>query len=359
MRQDRARVQSRMQMKSAATAAALAFLAGIAVPFLQTGHPLPEAPVSRGSLLDYKTEIALLENAFEKNKTEAAYEYFKRRYHDADPEAIHGIAHWVGKKLYLQKGTAGAAFCDSAFSWGCFHGFYGTAISQEGNDFLLKAEKICLGDAKDPSRFGGCVHGLGHGVMEIYGYRLEDLKKALAHCDLLPQPSSKEGCYNGVFMEYNMRTMDEGSAVRELDEGNPYVPCPTLEEKFQPFCYYELPSWWIIFPNVGFEIMGGYCRRADTDANREQCFRGIGRMAYSKSAFSDSLGYDSGFVRDACQAMNVGSGKAFCISEAVRLLLSEKRTTALDLCDALGDGEEACRAQGEAFTCRIFGQCAN
>jgi len=92
------------------------------------------------SPLEYKEEIGKLEKVFAQHQdaSEAYAEFLNiyKEYSDSakDSFKIHSISHWVGAQLYYQEGMSGVAICDFSFAGGCYHGFFGQAIHNEGED---------------------------------------------------------------------------------------------------------------------------------------------------------------------------------------------------------------------------------
>lgn len=127
---------------------------------------------------------------------------------------------------------------------------------------------------------------------------------ALDLCETLPETDPLTGCYGGVFMEYNLRTMlgDDGE-VRSSEEGL-FSPCDSLNDVFVPACVSRLPQWWGEGLLQGdktvssFERIGELCRIfGDVNKNVLQaCFQGIGMY------LPHELNYDLGRVGEFCTA---------------------------------------------------------
>lgn len=294
---------------------------------------------------NFEKEREKLEKLFEERGSNAAYDYFRGAYQKVDDMKAHDLAHFVGIELYKREGAAGLSVCDEAYNWGCYHGFFGQAFGLEGKSFLPKSEEGCRGRGGNAVYFGGCMHGVGHGVLALEGYELENLLQALADCEILSEIGAKS-CYNGVFMEYNSRIMQyyysSEAVYRQLDPSNPFEPCPKLPDKYQFDCYYELPNWWTIFMGFDFESMGGICKKIVEEENQLACFQGLGAMVPVGVNFSPDK------VGETCLSMPTEAGASTCMREAVVILLIQGHKQALRLCDLLKeDFREACVKKGK------------
>ncbi|MBI3420891.1 MAG: hypothetical protein HY006_02405 [Candidatus Sungbacteria bacterium] len=259
-----------------------------------------------------------------------AYENFKAEFQGFDFGMQHIAAHLFGELLYENKGIGNIAVCDSAFSFGCYHSFFGRAISERGTGALPDLYRACV------EKFGplgtGCQHGLGHGLLEYLGH--DRLEETLAACgDSAPQVSPFLGCTSGVFMEYNLPIIISAVSAtpsrRSFDEKNPYAPCPSIPEKFRLSCYYETPAWWQ--QEISFDTMGVLCSKVRGQAEREACFKGIGSTA------APSNQYDVSVTIDTCKRMPGVEGQLFCRAGASWgfYVLPEKRSQADQLCGGL------------------------
>ncbi len=243
---------------------------------------------------------------------EQAYGEFKQVYADKHFGVQHTVSHIVGQLIYQKKNLAGLMICDSTFAFGCYHSFYSQALAEKGLAVISAADKACI------DKFGplgtGCQHGIGHGLMEYYGPK--KLKEALDACSLTTQPKKLFGCTSGVFMEYNVPILitatDAKTVPRILDKKNPYAPCPSVIEKFQESCYYEMPQWWDKENNFqgNYKKIGELCQALTKDTNRESCFLGIGNMAAPSSSYvvADTI--------KKCQEMPTAETKIVCQSGA-------------------------------------------
>ena len=305
---------------------------------------------------EYPKEKKRLETLFAARGSTVGYDYFRKAYQMIGAGTVHNLAHWVGNELYRREGIQGVALCDGSYQFGCFHGFFGAALGTEGRGILPKIEVVCMRSGQLPFQFGGCIHGIGHGVLGLRGYKREDLIQALKDCDLLSNQSSREGCYNGVFMEYNIRTMQgiNGNEIvlRTLDSAHPFDPCDALGPAYQSFCFYEQPAWWTTAGNQSVAHSATWCALLSNARNQDECFRGLGRMI-----LNNTNGNAEQIVRQCAEFP--GDGVVACMSESVRLLLSQgDKTSWKYLCESLEDSAALeCSREAKTFLCSSFSQC--
>lgn len=204
---------------------------------------------------------------------EHAYGQFKKRHAKTPLGERHVAAHSFGRALYEGGGVEAFTVCDTAFEYGCYHGFVTAAIAQGGEPRVRELDRVCVQTFGEMG--GGCLHGIGHGVVEYVGY--ERLSEALLMCDrATTQVAPLLGCTSGAFMEYFSPLVESQdglliSTSRPIDPDDPLAPCPTLSPEFQTSCYYELGQRLLqgggTYPNRCADVQGD---------NRAYCFMGIG-----------------------------------------------------------------------------------
>lgn len=260
------------------------------------------------------------------------------------PYAVqHTRAHNFGAALYMESGVDGLSVCDARFSFGCFHEFLGRAIADLGIESVNELNQRCR-DALGTQSLS-CQHGIGHGVLAFFGYEKEHLDQALDICKNMPFNDPIGGCYGGVFMEYNVRTMWGEEALPREYTGDPHAPCSSYDTEFQTACYYWLPQWWRM--NVAqatsspvsakeYALMGAICKDIADPNIRLHCYEGIGNVT----------GQDAGFSADTsiqlCAGMNGEGPQLLCRSVAANHLGIDVDTAT---------GEAVCMGlTGSAFT---------
>ncbi len=218
-------------------------------------------------------------------------------------EQQHRFAHAFGEALYNQAGVSGIAVCDARFSFGCYHAFLGAAIADKGLGSVNDLNEACFGAL--PGSSLSCQHGIGHGILTDIGYDFPHIKQALDTCASLSHSDPIGGCYGGVFMEYDSRTMWGDSAVSRVgDKRKPFEVCERLDDKYGRACAFWTPQWWTqAFFSGGedkaqfMKAMGGWCEESAFGKKyAKDCFEGIGNIV------TFSAGFDPDRARALCEA---------------------------------------------------------
>lgn len=255
------------------------------------------------------------------------------------PEA-HTLAHTFGGALFESTGLEGASVCGDDYIWGCYHQYVGSVLASHGAESAPKLYDACK--AAYGEDLFGCEHGLGHGLLGFYGYDSAGLDSALTVCDTLDIRVRSNGCYDGVFMEFNERELTAtGTSLvnpRPFAPEHRYEPCLGLKERYRDMCVRELPIWWGSQRDFAFrddndiyEKLGGWCHALPDDARRAFCFRGIGHVAVQ--------GTDTTLFSKRCDAATDDPlYNLHCRTFAARrmdLLAHEERSSA-ELCGIVG-----------------------
>lgn len=254
---------------------------------------------------DARYNFAYWEERIETKGAEDAYREFTERNLSAPTSRQHLSAHVMGELIFSARGVEGITVCDSQFSFGCYHGFFGRAISEGGEAAVSELDAECV------EAFGelgsGCQHGIGHGILEYVGHdRVQD---ALALCAKTTQPAPLLGCPSGVFMEYNTPLMrdDDGVrvSVRKVTADTVYEPCVSVSKEFQSSCFFQLGQWLALSLDEQPAKLGALCSKAPL-LGREYCFLGAG----------DSLGllalYDVPRAIAACASISINDDEVAC-----------------------------------------------
>lgn len=251
---------------------------GVFALFFVRAHD--DVPLVAPSNIENVTEY--LENSIRKHGGVATYQNFLGWASAVPVQEQHTLAHTMGGVLYDMLGKDGLLVCDSSFSYGCYHEFLGRAIHYEGLNVVAALNQACANDLDTDAV--ACQHGIGHGILTYLGYEESPLRAALKKCDSFPGGDSIMGCYGGVFMEYNLRTMlaVDNIGMREPGDDMRY-PCTVLDAGYLPACYFWLPQWWSAMSEDTLEdayaAIGTWCREAGEDTYIRQCFEGAGNVA--------------------------------------------------------------------------------
>lgn len=272
-----------------------------------------------------------------------AWENFKLRYRDV-PGGAHAQAHIFGELLFEKEGIKGVSVCDSSFGFGCYHSFFGKAISAYGLPVLKELDQACV------ERWGlkglGCPHGIGHGI--LWYLDSPKLVEALTECSKLSWQEPIGGCTSGVFMEYNFHTMADPNftELRSFDPKNPFTPCDTVPAKFAQACYFEQPQWWNQVLARDASKIGILCAEVGDKLSREACFRGYGNI------LAADVGYSVERATIACEEMPTKGEQNLCLQGVSWGFSAEPKVKHLSpsVCKTLPQEErEVCAAGADIF----------
>ncbi len=264
-----------------------------------------------------------------------AYGKFKASYQSSPliPKR-HLAVHSFGELLYKKIGVEGLEVCDEVFQFGCFHGFLGHAIQEEGLGIIPRVKRIC----REHEKSDNCFHGIGHGILSFVGYEEKDLLQSLEFCRNLSLSFPKETsqCTGGVFMEYNFRTMLADGKPRSFDLTTPFAPCDSMPLEFRPSCYYWQSQWFVTVLygdwEQKYEETGKLCEMVQNLEEQIQCFLGAGILA------GQSADWDPSRATMLCQHM-LERGELVCRAGAARAFFGESslRSLAKMLCEGSTD----------------------
>ncbi len=261
----------------------------------------------------YESQRTTYEGLINRLGPGAAYASFRDSVITIPIERQHLLAHTFGDALYGKEGIESFKVCGQDFGFGCYHAVSGHAIAEYGTEVIKDLDIRCV-EAYGTSGLG-CFHGLGHGVLAYYGYGIPELKKALIVCESLSWQRPYGGCPDGVFMEYDFRTMAEAPEERgrrfspeEWEE-----PCPSVSERFREACYFSRPAWWrsSLHPDGGLppglaDTLGAYCTQVKGELNQAACYRGIGHALAPNADFNPARG------SKACDELSPTRAVVYC-----------------------------------------------
>jgi len=257
----------------------------------------------------------------QKTGAKVSYQVLKKKYPTNDAVA-HDFAHVVGIVSFFQKGAAGIGVCDTAYNYGCYHGFIESFLTKDGVEAVGKIEKSCLklGSVHSPS----CLHGIGHGLMINSSYKL---KQALSDCNLLAQ-EWRTYCWDGVFMERitgSMLSADKrGELTQNLDQ-----PCMTIAANYRQVCWRNQVALWYSYYGQNSQKVASHCLKIDSKF-WQTCSETIGLLTVIHNGETRET------IVDSCSFEN-SQMKDYCLAGAIKELLFEGKSPELakSLCSAV------------------------
>jgi hypothetical protein len=122
----------------------------------------------------------------------------------------HHLAHDLGHVGFETQGNLAAAIRagDADCLNGYYHGVVEAAVRRAAAQGPLEIGGMCRELRGEGLAYDGCVHGLGHGLMLVYG----DVIRARRLCATLPDAYARQRCVGGVYMQNSMRYLDLDNA---------------------------------------------------------------------------------------------------------------------------------------------------
>ncbi len=235
--------------------------------------------------------------------------------------------------------------CDSSLLYGCYHQVVTRVLLDQGSASTERLIAQCPHNNEGAIAIG-CEHGIGHGLLAYFGYSLEGLRSAIAHCPASSAHTRRDeffGCVQGIFMEFNFNTMLP-KPPRVFDFEHPLAPCSEVPKSAQLICIFMNAHWWeatvpITAPRSSLADLGEICS-ANTRTNVEQyaCYGGLGYGA------PDIGNFNPGSISTLCtSASSDARNQAACLSCAAYTMAGIDSTTLPTICAPLtGSAYEQC-----------------
>lgn len=256
-----------------------------------------------------------------KKSPAVAFDDLKQRYSsNAFVRAqCHQITHVIGRTA----ATAYAADVSEAythgdnFCWsGYYHGVMETVIATIGRDKVVpQANNICK-TLREKQRYSfyhyNCVHGMGHGFMEV---EQDELFKSLIDCDGLADSWERSSCYGGVFMENVMASQTPTKSTQYFRADDPIYPCNAVGTGYQEQCYLMQTSHILQTNNYNFAATFAACDTVAPPFNAT-CYQSLGRDASGQSVS------DGPTTKATCLLGSTTEARSNCVAGAVKDFVS-------------------------------------
>ncbi len=297
----------------------------VSAPALAASTPLPATSISLDktcvgeNAARFDCYKAYYRTLVETSGVKIAFADLKKEY-QAIPYVraqCHPLTHVIGQAAGKKAASVSEAFlAGDSFCWsGYYHGVMEAVVAKVGREHVAsELDGICAkisGRERYSFDYYNCVHGLGHGLMEI---TQDELFDSLALCDHLTGLWEEQSCWGGVFME-NIIVDATGRHTNYLKPDDPVYPCSAVEEKYKERCYMMQTSYMMKTTGSNFITIFALCRVADPHY-RDICYQSLGRDA------SGSTTSDPERTKNICLLGADANERANCISGAVRDFVS-------------------------------------
>jgi hypothetical protein len=229
----------------------------------------------------------------------------------------HPLMHIIGETASENYQTVSDAFrYGDSYCWsGYYHGAMEGFVARIGEDKIgAEINSICADvPGKNTYSFDyyNCVHGLGHGIMELKGDELFD---SLKTCDSLSGRWEQESCYSGIFME-NIVSNERLGSSKYLKPDQPLYPCTAVADPYKRSCYLGQTSYALEVSNYNFYRVFKLCTEVE-QPNRDICFQSLGRDSANQAR------HDSAETKSTCEIASDANDKKNCIDGAVKEFIS-------------------------------------
>ena len=199
--------------------------------------------------------------------------------------ACHQLTHRIGRAAGSLRGIdalgAGRPVCASGY----YHGVLQAVMSKMGaRGAIENAAAICAevrGDDRSSAEHYNCVHGMGHGFMEVFA---SDLFESLDGCGELDDSWEKDECTGGVFMENVTAVDNQTRPSRYLRPKQPLYPCTEVAEHLWDQCYDWQITYALYVNDSDFAKVFALCA-GRSRGERAPCYRGVGGDVLQQSKF--------------------------------------------------------------------------
>ncbi len=294
--------------------------------FLSTKSNSPE-PAKDNSTADFRKIVSTKNiQAFteftKKLDPPKTYELLKKVFPNNDADA-HDFAHIIGIVAHDQKGIENLKVCDTAYNYGCYHGFIEAFIAASGVEKVTGIEEGCI--ALGPVHAPSCLHGIGHGVMVDASYKLDT---ALENCSIL-KPTSQIYCWDGVFMERIVSSMLVAKDKLVMTKETLRQPCDSVQTIYREQCWRNQVSAWFQFFSANTKEVGRECSLIEPQYQKT-CFESLGLLV------TITVGENTSQIINSCTVTNSQISDD-CLVGAIKELLFEGKNPSIaqSLCSAV------------------------
>jgi len=280
---------------------------------------------------------------------DVAFSDLKKRYTQDQyvVSSCHPLTHVIGREAVTLYPTISEAYLHGdSFCWsGYYHGVLEAVVAKIGESNLPKEiDTICAeipGKATYDFNYYNCVHGLGHGIMELKG---DDIFSSLAMCDVLTGNWEQQSCYSGVFME-NVISFGENGSAPGLKPDQPLYPCTAVDDQYKFQCYLGQTSF------VLSQNGGDFKKTFDLCASVEGSYRAVCDQSLGRDA-ANYANHDGTTTKNTCSLTTDATDIDNCVIGAVKEFISYYHAIdqANAFCNLFSDPEKtSCLTTGKQY----------
>jgi hypothetical protein len=271
-------------------------------------------------------------------------------------QLMHGIGRDAGRRDGIRAFGDGAESCSSGF----YHGVVEAVMSRIGAPRIAReAARVCAA-FRERGRHGAahynCVHGMGHGFMELHA---GDVFRSLKACGVLPDRWEQRHCEGGVFMENLTASANPERPSRHLRPDQPLYPCTAVARRYKHDCYMKQTAYALYLRDDDFGAVFALCGASPDVAFRPDCFQGVGGDASIRaSKYITGARATRAAVRRLCRLGPDRAARRNCVIGAVTVIVRDgasQTANPVAFCSAFREAElRAACAQAHLKTARAL-----
>ncbi len=158
-----------------------------------------------------------------------------------------------------------------------------------------------------------CLHGVGHGLTEIYEY---DVLEAVKRCEEFKEKIDQISCSKGVFMQNVVQYLETNGG--DFDESDKYYPCNAVDASFVPQCYHYHITYLALLNDKKLKKTFADCDGINPEEMIKYCYYGFGRqLSGNIKSIDDAL-----FL---CESGKITEYHKYCLTGMVLTLVNVNR----------------------------------
>jgi hypothetical protein len=220
---------------------------------------------------------------------------------------LYGYLNDVDKSLELaQQQCGGSVYHGVIQNYILTQKFQGTSLDE------IDIHLICGNRSSNPYSIDHwqCLHGLGHGLAQLYDYNTLD---AVKRCDEFQAGIEQISCSKGIFMQNVVHYFETKGG--DFDSSDKYYPCNAVDSKYSPTCYHYHVTYLGLINDKKLKQTFDDCDGIVPEEMIKYCYYGFGRqLSGNIKSIDDAL-----FL---CEAGKISEYHKYCLTGMVMTLVN-------------------------------------
>jgi len=230
----------------------------------------------------------------------------------------HETAHHLGMWLYGYLNDVDKSLelaqqqCGGSVYHGVIQNYILTQKFQGTNLDDIELHTICENESENPYSIDHwqCLHGLGHGLAQLYDY---DTLDAVKRCDEFQEGIEQISCSKGIFMQNVVHYFEAKKG--DFNDSDKYYPCNAVDSKYSPTCYHYHVTYLGLINDRKLKQTFDDCDGIVPEEMIKYCYYGFGRQLSSNIKSID----DALFL---CKAGKISEYHKYCLTGMVMTLVN-------------------------------------